>query len=209
MLKPTPAAKPCWLGAYAWRAALPLLTTVPCLHLSSVNVQPASPSQQRTGVAVLRAVLTYRPVLLCRFFLCFIAESAILSATINLVGAVYITVRRIPLWLSFYYGFGYRRLYGFIPLGLWAGIVAGAATASIYLTLRRHPAAPWLHDTMHALATFLAALAVGHCCGPEILGPKGDLLGDATKTAYMAWAGGRVARWLRMQCQWSPAALDL
>ncbi len=138
--------------------------------------------------------------MLRRFFVFFTLDGVILSAIVNLIGACAITVVRIPIWSSFWTEFERRQLYGFIPLGLWAGATGGPVTAVVFTMLKHRPAAPWLRHSVHALATFLAALGLGYVFGA----PSGYLLGEAIKSACMALVGSVVAGRLR----WSLAALD-
>jgi len=131
---------------------------------------------------------------------CLIADGAIYSSIVNLAGACAISVSNTHILASLWSGAGERPLDGFIPLGLWAGPVGGAATALVFTLLRHRPAVGWLRNTMHTLATFLAALGIGRCCGVHSY----LLLVDAVLCAYVALVGIVVVHMSR----WPLGALD-
>ena len=144
--------------------------------------------------------------MLRRFFLTSTAGGAVASTVVNYFGAVAVTIRRLPLYVSLWTGFGERRLYGYIPLALWAGVVGGATTALVFTILRRRPTNRWLQDAIQMLANFLAAMAIGHLCGPAMLGAQNCLLEDALASAHMFFVGCRVIRQRRLRWSMSPAS---
>ncbi len=141
------------------------------------------------------------PHLLRRLLVSIIADAAVIGLITNFTGAVAITVIRVPIWVGLWTGFYRPELYGFIPLGLWAGAAGVATTALIFSVVRHRPAATWLQRVVHTLTTYLASLAIVRCCGSA----SSYLPGYGIKCAYMALVGHVVVGRFR----WSLHALDL
>ena len=156
------------------------------------------------NMATLHRGTMCRLNLLRRLLVSIIADGAVVATITNVAGAAAITIVRFDIWFSMWTGFRgpcRPQLYAFIPLGLQAGAAGGAAKALIFSLVTHHPAATWLQRSVRTLATYLAALAIGRCCGA----PSDCPSADAFKCAYMALVGHIMVGRFR----WSLQALDL